>query len=172
MKGDAHKALHNQTGDTNPNWNKCKNKKERLRSQKKRGGPDAILDRSSSNTFLVLLSSQRPIFPPRTKRGITNGYLFHHNATQTYANGTEVTYIENLEYNPTQVNLRQNSTSLATRVSMAKVDVGDPRRDTKSLNGTDPKCEGALLKKRRLRSVILNMNCGPRKKTTYKDTSK
>ena len=66
MKGDAHKALHNQTGDTNPNWNKC-------------------------NTFLVLLSSQKPIFAPRMKRGITNGYLFHHNATQTYANGTEVT---------------------------------------------------------------------------------
>ena len=168
MKGDVHKALHNQTGDTNTNWNKCKNKNERLRSQKKRGGPDAILDRSSSNTFLMLLSSQRPILPPRMKQGITNGYLFHHNATQTYANGTEVTYIENLEYNPTQANLRRNSASLTTRVSRAKVDVGDTRRDTKSLNGTDPKCEGALLKKRRLRSLIFNMNCGPRKKPPTK----
>ena len=61
------------------------------------------------------------------------------------------------------MNLRRNSASLATRVSRAKVDVGDPRWDTKSLNGSDPKCERALLKKRRLRSVILNMNCGPRK---------
>ena len=126
------------------------------------------MDRSSSNTFLVLSSSQRPIFPPCTKRGITNGYLFHHNATQTYANGTKVTYIENLEYNLTQVNLRRNSASLATRVSRAKVDIGDPRRDTKSLNGTDPKSEGALLKKGRLRSIILNMNCGPRKKPPTK----
>ena len=126
------------------------------------------MDSSSSNTFLVLLSSQRPIFPPCTKRGITNGYLFHHNATQTYANGTEVTCIENLEYNLTQANLRRNSASLATRVSRVKVDVGDPRRDTKSINVTDPKCEGALLKKRRLRSVILNMNCGPRKKPPTK----
>ena len=67
MKGDAHKASHDQTADTNPNWNKCKNKKERLRSQKKRGEPDAISDKSSSNTFLVLLSSQRPIFPPSRK---------------------------------------------------------------------------------------------------------
>ena len=147
MKGDAHKAFHNQTGDTNPNWNKCKNKKERLRSQKKRGGPDAILDRSSSNTFLVLLSSQKPIFPPRTKRGITNGYLFHHNATQTYANGTEVTCIENFEYNLTQANLRQNSASLATRVSRVKVDVGDPRRDTKSINVTDPNVKELFLKR-------------------------
>ena len=133
MKGDAHKALHNQTGDTNPNWNKCKNKKEWLQSQKKRGGPDAILDRSSSNTFLVLLSSQRPIFLPCMKRGITSGYLFHHNATQTYANGMEVTCMENLKNSPTQgdykVDSRQNSLSFTTRVLRIKVNDSDLGQD-------------------------------------------